>query len=128
MKNVTKHVTHNPIRLFGITLLALVFVMMLGSCGKKCKNENPRARVTNNGTKVASVQIKTTGGNTENVNNVNPGTSSEYRSYAPGDVIFTIVVDKVTVADTVQVAYCFDYNIIVDANNKITTVATDRNE
>ena len=47
-----------------VIMLAGLFTLTMNSC-KKCKNEDPRARVVNNGTKVASVQIKTSEGNTE---------------------------------------------------------------
>src|SRR3954453_7880833 len=85
--------------------LLVVFLMVgtLSSC-KKCKGEQPRARITNNGTKVASVQIKTTDGNTENINNVAPGTSSDYKSYAAGEITFTITVDKVNYVKAVILA------------------------
>jgi hypothetical protein len=110
----------------GIVVVAL-FIISFSSC-KKCKNEDPRARVTNNGTAVASVQIKTSNGNTENINNVAAGTSSEYKSYAPGEVTFTITVDRVNYVKAVPMASCFEYNIAIDANNNITTTPTDRND
>ena len=55
--------------LLPLMLLTLSFV----GC-KKCKNEDPRARIVNNGTDKVSVQIMTTGGNTVNINNIMPGT------------------------------------------------------
>lgn len=109
-----------------ITLIAL-FTISVSSC-KKCKNEDPRARIVNNGTKDASVQIKTSGGNTENINNVPAGTTSEYRSYAPGTVTFTISVDQKDFEKTVQMEECFEYDIAIDANNNVTSIPTDRNE
>jgi hypothetical protein len=110
----------------GIVVLFL-FVVSFSSC-KKCKGEEPRARVTNNGTAAASVQIKTSNGNTENINNVAPGTSSEYKTYAAGEVTFTITVNRVNYVKAVPMAQCFEYNIAIDANNNITTTPTDRND
>jgi hypothetical protein len=107
-------------------LVMFVLATGLSSC-KKCKGEDPRARVTNNGTKVASVQIKTSNGNTENINNVAAGTSSEYKTYAAGEVTFTITVDKINYVKVVSMAQCYEYNIAIDANNNITTTPTDRN-
>jgi len=104
-------------------LLAITF----NSC-KKCKNEDPRARVINNGTKVASVQIKTSGGNTENINNVNPGATSEVRSYAPGLVTYTISIEQNNFIYQVTMVECFEYDILIDANNNITSSPTDRND
>lgn len=111
----------------GLVLFAGIFTISLGSC-KKCQNEGPRARVANNGTKDASVQIKTSGGNTENINNVSTGTSSEFRSYAPGLTTFTVTVDRNIYEKAIQMEECFEYEIAIDANNIITSVHKDRND
>ena len=115
-------------------LRSLVVIVLVGltafsmnSC-KKCKGEDPRARIINNGTQKASVQIKTSGGNTVNINNVDPGTSSAYSSYAPGLVTFTITVSNVNYAITVDMATCFEYDIAIDANNYINSLPIDRNK
>ncbi len=112
--------------LFPILLIGFASIS-LNSC-KKCKGEDPSAKVINNGTEKASVQIKTSNGNTVNINNVEPGTSSPNSSYAPGEVVFTITVANNDYVDTVQMTECFDYDIAIDANNVITTSAIDRNE
>lgn len=119
--------TLKPFKTVSSLLVVCLLVVALSSC-KKCKNEDPRARITNNGTKVASVQIKTSNGNTENINNVDAGTSSDYKSYAPGEITFTITVDKINYVKAVQMTQCYEYNIAIDANNTITTTPTDRNE
>ena len=108
-----------------IVLLGLVAITM-NSC-KKCKNEDPRARIINNGTQKASVQIKTSGGNTVNINNIDPGTSSDYSSYAPGQVTFTITVSSKDYVQTFDLGTCFDYDIAIDESNNITSVPIDRN-
>ncbi len=97
------------------------------SC-KKCKKEDPRARIINNGTQKASVQIKTSGGNTVNINNVDPGTSSPYSSYAAGIVTFTITVQNNNYPITVDMKQCYEYDIAIDNNNKITSLPIDRNK
>lgn len=112
----------------GTGMLVLFLLMASFSSCKKCKGEDPRARVTNNGTAVVSVQIKTSNGNTENINNIAPGTSSEYRTYAAGEVTFTITVNRVNYVKAVPMAQCFEYNMVIDANNNITTTPTDRND
>lgn len=105
----------------------MVAISSLSSCSK-CKNEDPSARIINNGTEKASVQIKTSGGSTTNINNVDPGTSSDYASYAAGSVTFTITVSSNDYVETVQMEDCFNYDIAIDANNTITTTAVDRND
>lgn len=102
-------------------------LLSLNSC-KRCKGEDPNAKITNRGSIKASVQIKTSGGNTVNINNVDPGTSSPSSSFAPGEVVFTITVDNKNYVDTVLMQDCFEYDIAIDGNNIITTTASDRND
>ncbi|WP_143731990.1 hypothetical protein [Pontibacter lucknowensis] len=110
-----------------LLMLLLLFVVTLSSCDK-CDGEKPRARIINNGSDVASVQIKTSGGSTENLNNVPKGATSDFRSYNAGSVTFTVTVDKVEYVENVPMSECYEYDIAIDANNNITTVARDRNE
>ena len=97
-------------------LLLLGAAVILGTGCKKCRNENPRARIVNNGTDKVSVQIMTSGGNTVKINNIMPGTVSEYASYEEGNVQFTIafqVANDTTL--TVPMDECWEYEIVVDA-------------
>jgi len=114
-------------KLLLFALLTSLFALGASSCSKKCKGEDPRARITNNGTQKASVQVKTSGGNTININNVDPGTSSDYASYAPGQVTFTITVSNVNYVKTTDISTCFQYDILIDRANVITVNGTDRN-
>ncbi len=110
---------------FAAFFLFALLALSLSSC-KKCKNEQPGARIINNGTQNASVQIQTSNGNTVNINNVDPGTSSSYSNYAAGQVKFTLKINGVDYEETVQLSNCFYYDIAIDSNNNITTVAIDR--
>ncbi|MFZ4398902.1 MAG: hypothetical protein ACOYO1_02620 [Bacteroidales bacterium] len=110
-----------------ISLLFIALVIAINAC-KDCDGDNPRARIVNNGTKEISVQIKTSGGNTENVNNIQPDVISEYRSFAPGITTFTIVVGKDNYVTIIQLDECFEYNIEIDKNNVISTTSRDRND
>jgi hypothetical protein len=113
---------------FSLTIvLVVLFAITLNSC-KKCKNEDPRARIINNGTEKASVQIKTSGGNTVNINNIDPSTSSAYSSYSSGQVTFTITVSSNNYVKTFDLGQCYDYDIAIDASNDITSTPIDRNE
>ncbi|MEO6683533.1 MAG: hypothetical protein ABIN48_11995 [Ginsengibacter sp.] len=107
-------------------VLAGLFAITLNSC-KKNLNEDPRARIINNGTQKASVQIKTSNGNTVNINNVDPGTSSPYNSYAAGQVTFTIDVNSIDYVKILDIGNGYDYDIAIDANNIITTKSIRRN-
>jgi hypothetical protein len=104
-----------------LIMLSVFFALSVTtSCKKKCKNDPPQARIINNGTADASVQIKTSFGNTVNINNVAPGTSSAYASYAAGNITFTISVAKNDYIQNVNVSNCNSYDIAIDANNQIT--------
>lgn len=107
-------------------VLAGFFAFTINGC-KKCKDEDPRARIINNGTQKADVQVKTSGGNTININNVLSGTSSSYSSYATGQITFTINVANTNYVKAVDVAKCYDYDIAINATNTITVTAIDRN-
>ena len=107
-------------------VLAGLFAITLNSC-KKSVNEDPRARIINNGTQKASVQIKTSNGNTININNVDPGTSSAYSSYAAGQVTFTITVSSTNYVKILDISNGYDYDIAIDANNIITSISIRRN-
>jgi len=104
-----------------------LFALVLNSC-IECDGENPRARIINNGTKEVSVQIKTSGGNTENLNNVDAGKTSDYRNYSPGIITFTLKVDKDEYVKEVEMGTCYEYDIEIDSDNNITTSSTDRND
>lgn len=108
-------------------IIAGLFAITMNGC-KKCKDEDPRAKIINNGTQKASVQIKTSGGNTVNINNVDPGTSSSYSSYAAGQVTFTIAVNSNSYVKIVEMSKCYDYDVAIDANNNITATPIDRNK
>ena len=107
-------------------VLAGLFAITFNSC-KKSVNEDPRARIINNGTQKASVQIKTSNGNTVNINNIDPGTSSAYSSYAAGQVTFTITVNNSNYVKILDIGNGNDYDIAIDANNNITSISIHRN-
>jgi len=98
------------------------------ACSKKCKTEPPRAKIVNNGTNKASVQIMTSNGNTVNINNILAGTESELASYAAGDIQFTISIQDVSpdVVLTVPMTTCWEYEIRIDSANNVASVPTER--
>lgn len=114
-----------------IGLLLLFGLFSMTAC-KKCKNEDPRARVVNNGTQSISVQIQTTGGNTVNINNIDAGQSSSYSNFAVGNVTFNISVgsgnNTTNYTKSVAMETCYEYDIVLDNTNTITSVPTDRND
>ena len=111
-----------------VFLLGVVILIGFSQC-KKCKNEDPRARIINSSAQKASIQIQTSGGNTVNMNNVAPGSTSEFTDFAPGSVKFTVTVgNKIDVVSYVTMEQCFEYDVAVDDNGAVSSVATDRND
>lgn len=96
--------------------------------GCSCDNENPSVVLVNNGTAKADIQIKTSGGNTENINNVMPGTSSERRSFKPGDIEFTINIQGVNdpVVYVLRASTCYDYTVTVNPDNTVSSSGKER--
>jgi hypothetical protein len=109
-------------------LIPLIITLFFIGIGCGCDGENPSVIFTNNGTGKADIQIKTSGGNTENINNVAPGTSSDSRTFAPGDIQFTIAIQGVTgpVVYTLHSASCYDYIVTVRSDNTVTSSGTER--
>ena len=114
------------IKFISLIFLTGLFTITLSSC-KKTVLQDPRARIINNGTQKASVQIKTSNGNTVNINNVDPGTSSAYSSYTAGLVTFTITVNSTNYVKILDIGNGYDYDIAIDANNNITSISIKRN-
>ncbi len=108
----------------GACIIAMAALTM--SACNNCESEDPRARIVNNGTAKASVQIWTTGGNTENINNIEVGQSSDWRSFAPGLTNFTVAIqgENDTVLTT-NMLTCFQYEIRISANNTVTAWSED---
>ncbi len=107
-------------------IFLITLTVLLQSCSG-CDNENPTAKVSNLGTDEVSVQVKTTGGNTENLNNVPPGETSATTSYAPGEITYTIVLKGgEELVEVVTLDYCEDYTITVNSDNTISTTSNPR--
>ncbi|MEN8191737.1 MAG: hypothetical protein ABFS12_02900 [Bacteroidota bacterium] len=104
-----------------VLFMLFSFVFVTIGCSDDCEEQNPTVKLVNNGTDVADIQIKTSGGNTENINNIEPGTSSERRSFAPGTIEFTIDIKGVTeqIEYSFTVVYCNDYTVTINENNQV---------
>ena len=111
--------------------MAIIFLFILilcAGCSDKCDGENPTVKLVNQGTGKADIQIKTSGGNTENINNVEIGASSETRSFAPGDIEFTIAIQGVVdpIVYNLKVFYCVDYVVTINGDNSVSGSGTER--
>ena len=104
------------------SILLISFIVFSLGCSNECENQNPTVILANNGTGKADIQIKTSGGNTENINNIEPGSSSEKRSFAPGTIEFTISIQGVDapIEYAIRTSYCNDYTVTINVYNTIT--------
>ena len=66
-------------------IIALFFCLFLVSCG--CDGEDPSVILLNNVVYKADIQVKTSDGNTENINNVMPGTASAKREHSKQETL-----------------------------------------
>ena len=106
------------------SLLTLIFISFLffSACSDDCEKENPNVILVNNASTKADIQIKTSGGNTENVNNILPGQTSEKRYFAPGEIEFTVSIQGLQepVEYVLTTSYCNEYNVTINEDNTVT--------
>ena len=114
-------------RYISVLFLAGLLIISAG-CSDDCNLENPTVRLVNYGTGKADIQIKTSGGNTENINNIQPGSSSPARAFAPGEIVFTIAIQGVEtpVVYQLNVFFCMDYTITINPDNSVTGTGEKR--
>lgn len=102
-----------------------LFLYFIG-CG--CSAEDPSVILINNSPSKASIQIQTSNGNTENINNVESGWESEERAFAAGDIKFTISIND-SQDDSVfdlEVSECTDYIVTIGKDNKVSASSEER--
>ena len=110
-----------------VLFISLCLFFSLISCAS-CDGENPSVLLTNNGTGKADIQIKTSGGNTENINNIEPGTSSDRRTFDRGDIEFTISIQGVNddIVYVLQANDCNDYTVTINPDNTVASSGKER--
>jgi len=88
-----------------------------------CVGDNPEARITNNGTVSIDLDILNESGDVIGfVHNLAPGNTSNWLSFSPGDILFSVSNDffedeKVVYAMDI----CMTFDMEVDASNKLTS-------
>jgi hypothetical protein len=88
-----------------------------------CSGAQPRMQIVNHSSGKADVQIKTSGGSTENINNILSGKSSEWRDFAVGSTELTITIQGVAnpIVHNVKTSNCCDYIVTIYYNNTVST-------
>ncbi|SNR15191.1 hypothetical protein [Tenacibaculum jejuense] len=107
-------------------LLILISSFYFISCSD-CKDENPRARVTNMSEKEVAVSIVTSNNAIETVDSLNelePGKSSKFKSYDSGVVTFIITLqNRSEITESIDMDFCSEYEIIVNEDGSIITIS-----
>ena len=107
-------------KIISVLCLAAAIVCLAG-CSDDCEDQLPTLSLVNNGTGKADVQIKTSGGNTENINNIAVGAASEKRAFAPGQIDLTIAIQGVNdpIEYSMTILNCNHYIVSIDQNNTV---------
>ena len=94
------------------SIFCLTFLLGIISCSDET---DPNIRVRNERADKANVQIKTTGGNTININDVTAGQTTAYQSFAEGNVTVTAVIQNESVSPTASffAAKDISYTIVI---------------
>ncbi len=103
---------------------ALVSEATLNSNPPPCSDQDPQARITNNGTIPITLEIATVDGTIlHTVADLAPGNISGYLTFAPGDIIFNI--EKNTTGESDEKLFytmgqCMSFDIEVAPDNNLT--------
>ena len=97
-------------------------MLIITACNDGCEKGDPSVVLVNNATEKGDIQIKTSGGNTVNVNNIQPGSSSEKRTFAPGDIEFTVTIQGAQdpIEYLLKASYCTEYTVTINDDNTVT--------
>lgn len=76
-------------------ILGLAFLITMISCADEV---NPKFRIFNERLDKANVQIQTSGGNTININDVEPGETTKYQNAAEGNITATVGIQNESVS------------------------------
>ena len=107
-----------------VSILCLTFLFSIMNCSSET---DPNIRVRNERADKANVQIKTTGGNTININDVTAGQTTTYQSVAEGNVTVTAVIQNESVSPTASFFAAKDiHNTIVILAGDIPTIRVDQ--
>jgi hypothetical protein len=85
-------------KIIGVMLFLGIIFAAIG-----CADDpDPKFRIMNDRSEKANVQIKTTGGNTININDVSAGQITDYQTAAEGNIEIAVVLQNEPVSPTTQ--------------------------
>jgi hypothetical protein len=107
-----------------LSLVALLF--LVNSCNK-CNNDDPTARVVNNGTSAANLQITSFDGNIVSITDLEKGFISSENSYAPGTATLSGSIEGIQLTETLDMSECTAYDVTITSDNKIVVFSQNKN-
>ena len=110
----------NPVKNVLIVVVGVILLISL----QACSDDPPQFRIRNDRSTKANLQIKTSGGNTININDVEPGTVTAYQQAAEGSIEATASLQGETISPMVSFNASNDesYTIIVVTTTSPTLV------
>lgn len=99
-----------------IGLIGVLFVIAIFGCSN---DTDPKFRIFNERADKANIQLQTSGGNTININDVEPGQTTEYQIASQGNISVTAVIQNESVSPTLTFLASNDelYTIVLKAGN-----------
>jgi hypothetical protein len=87
-----------------------------------CSGNNPRARLTNNGSINFDLEILTLDGILLNHEyNITPGSSTSWLHFVPGEVIFSVTNNSIEDEKLVyEMLTCMEFDMEIDVDNQLT--------
>ncbi|WP_047546497.1 hypothetical protein [Psychroserpens sp. Hel_I_66] len=98
-------------------------LLIIAEAQAECVEQDPQARITNNGTITISLQIASIDGTIlHNIGNIAPGDASGFLTFAPDDIIFNVSKNTTGVSDE-KVSYtmgqCMSFDMELGADNAL---------
>lgn len=107
-------------------LLSFSVLIILTSCNK-CSNEDPTAKVVNNGSSAVNLQITSSAGNIISITELSKGSISTVNSYASGLTSIIGTIDGIELIDSIDMTECKSYDITITSNNEISVFSQEKN-
>lgn len=109
-----------------LRILSIALIVVFASSCNKCNNENPTARVLNNGTSSVSLQITASDGDIISITDLGTGFISSVKSYAPGTATLNGSIDGVQLTKSIEMIECTSYDISINNQNEVVVFSTSK--
>jgi hypothetical protein len=87
-----------------------------------CVNEDPKSRITNNSDNIVDFEIHdATGALVNFVYGLNPGETSDYKTFGVGLTTFTVSTSESTKPVRIDMGLCMAYDVAIDEYNQLNT-------